>query len=113
MLSDERMVLKGFEKWPDKKLEVLREAVGRKKEIERLRESVDPSSDKWASKPSIGDELQYTVDRFGAMQPTADWYMRNKEDLLRTYRNHKIPFEFKLVRRTQQPILWVPVAHCW
>ena len=41
LLSDERMVLKTFVKWPEHRVEALRECVGRAAELRRLKESLE------------------------------------------------------------------------
>ncbi len=44
-------------------------------ELEKLRDGLDPASDRWGSKPTIGEELQHVMDRFAAMQPTGACYV--------------------------------------
>ncbi|EKX41283.1 hypothetical protein GUITHDRAFT_142188 [Guillardia theta CCMP2712] len=101
LLSDERMVLKGFAAWPEKKLEVLREVTGRKQELERLVASMDPEDDRWIAKSAIHEELQQAVDKFESVKPTVEWYIRSEEEIMRNYKTHSIPFDFKLVKNVQ------------
>ena len=44
--------------------------MGANQELERLREGLDPTGERWGSKPTIGEELQHVMDRFAATQPT-------------------------------------------
>ena len=50
LLSDERMVLKSFETFPEKRLEAMREACARKVELEKLAGSMDPLADRWQAR---------------------------------------------------------------
>lgn len=97
-LSDERMVLKGFASWPEKKLEMLREVAARTAELHKLRASIDSESDSWSGKNSIGEELQQVIDKFDAYQPAVEWYLRSADDLRRQYSQYQIPFEFSLLK---------------
>lgn len=61
MLSDERMVLKGFDVWPERRLEAMREAVGRKAELEKITRSMDPESSEWRARGSVVEELEQVI----------------------------------------------------
>jgi hypothetical protein len=64
LLSDERMVLKSFETFPEKRLEAMREACARKVELEKLTGSMDPLADRWQARCSIAEELDQVIQRF-------------------------------------------------
>ena len=100
LLSDERMVLKAFDKWPEQRMEAMREVAARSKELSVLLASLDPSQ--WEPKSSISDEIQRTEDVFSKAQATVDWYSRCREELSRKYSAHRLPFDFGGITRVQQ-----------
>lgn len=101
LLSDERMVLKPFSTWPEKRLEAMREAVARKGELEKLTCTMDPHGDKWVARASIADELQQVMDRFNEAKPKVEWYMREAETIRKSLRSHALPFDMDLVKAAQ------------
>jgi len=101
LLSDERMVLRAFTAWPEKKLEAMREAVARKAELEKLTRSLDPHGDKWQARNSIADELQQAMDRFNDARPKIEWYMRESEAIRKNLRAQGVPFDMDLVKGAQ------------
>eukprot|EP00960_Hanusia_phi_P075967 768491-Hanusia_phi.AAC.7 len=56
---------------------------------------MDPEDDKWIAKPAIHEELQQAMDKFELVKPTIEWYIRSEEEILRNYRTHSIPFDYK------------------
>jgi len=89
LLSDERMVLKAFCEWPEKKVEAMREAVARKCELERLAASLDPDGATWSAKESINDELQQVLERFQEGKAKVESYLRSKDDIRRSLAAHR------------------------
>lgn len=68
LLCDERMVLKTFEGWPERRLECLRESVARAKELQKLKEAWDPEGPLWKARNNIVGELENIRERFEASQ---------------------------------------------
>ena len=101
LLSDERMVLKAFANWPEKRVEALREAVARKAEIEKLAADLDPHADKWQARCSIAQELQQTVDKFAEAKPKIEWYLREAEGIRKALAKHAVPFDMDLVTQAK------------
>jgi hypothetical protein len=105
LLCDERMVLKTFETWPERRLECLRESVARVKELEKLMCAWDPQGDMWVARNNIAGELENIRERFEASAATVEWYLRSKDDLTRVYSQHKIPFDWGMVKKVQESAL--------
>jgi len=101
LLSDERMVLKAFSDWPEKKVEAMREAVARKGELERLTASLDPNGATWSAKDSINDELQQVLERFQEGKAKVESYLRSKDDIRRSLAAHSIPLDEDSIRAAQ------------
>ena len=101
LLSDERMVLKAFSNWPEKRVEALREAVARKAEIEKLAADLDPHAEKWQARCSIAQELQQTVDKFAEAKPKIEWYLREAEGIRKALAKHAVPFDMDLVTQAK------------
>ena len=105
LLSDERMVLKAFDDWPEKKIEALREATVRKHELQRLAATMDPTTGSWVAKGSIGDELQQVAAKFDEGKAKIEWYLRSQEDFGRALAALAIPFDRELVTTAQHATL--------
>ncbi|EKX45362.1 hypothetical protein GUITHDRAFT_108630 [Guillardia theta CCMP2712] len=97
LLVDERMVLKGFAAWPDKRMEVLREANGRMQDLKQLKAAMDPFGSKWIKRSSLADELQAVEDKFASLQTTVEWYARSEEELKKNFAKHRVPFDFRIL----------------
>lgn len=102
LLSDERMVLRGFPSWPDARLEVLREANHRHWEVVRLKEALDPSAEAWAPKSDVREELLQVIAKFETVKPTVEWYLRAEDALCKNFRQNKVPFDFRHVHAVKE-----------
>lgn len=101
LLCDERMVLKAFPDWPEKRLEAMREAVARKAELEKLTTSMDPQGERWNARASIAEELQQVMDRFSEAKPKVEWYIREGDTIKRALSSHAVPFDMDLIKGAQ------------
>lgn len=85
-LSDENMVLKAEHfaaVWPVRRLECMREAVARRREILGLVKQLDHTAPNWGVKGNIRDELQHVIDKFDAVRPVVDNLHRQQDDLMK------------------------------
>jgi hypothetical protein len=85
-LSDENMVLKAEQfaaVWPVRRLECMREAVARRREILGLVKQLDHTAPNWGVKGNIRDELQHVIDKFDAVRPVVDNLHRQQDDLMK------------------------------
>jgi len=101
LLCDEGMVLKTFSFFPEKRLEAMREAVARKRELQKLTTTMDPHGHKWQARDSIALELHQVIDRFTEARPKVEWYMREAESIRKSLRAHAVPFDMDLVKGAQ------------
>jgi len=101
LLCDEGMVLKTFSSFPEKRLEAMREAVARKRELQKLTTTMDPHGHKWQARDSIALELHQVIDRFTEARPKVEWYMREAESIRKSLRAHAVPFDMDLVKGAQ------------
>jgi len=101
LLSDEGMVLKTFTSFPEKRLEAMREAVARKRELKNLTTTMDPHGHKWQARDSIALELHQVIERFTEARPKVEWYMREAESIRKSLRAHAVPFDMDLVKGAQ------------
>uniref|UniRef100_A0A6U5CB22 Uncharacterized protein n=2 Tax=Hemiselmis andersenii TaxID=464988 RepID=A0A6U5CB22_HEMAN len=104
-LSDENMVLKAEQfaaVWPVRRLETMREAVARRREIEGLARSLDFTTPQWGVKSNVRDELQHVIDKFDAVRPVLDSLHRQQDDLAKKYKAERVPFDFDCIKEVHK-----------